>query len=52
MICDAKNCKDEAELLLKYDCGVGPEQILHLCQKHYDSNPIFKEHVNKIVEIK
>ena len=52
MICEGKGCKAEAELSLWYDCGVGPDQVLLLCQKHYDSDSIFGQHIRKIEKIK
>jgi len=50
-ICNGIGCKEKPKYDITYDSGTH-DQNLVLCQKHYDSNPVFKQHVKKIEEIK
>jgi len=52
LICEGNGCKDKPELSIIYDSGVGPDQVLLLCKKHYDSNEVFRKHIKKIEKIK
>jgi len=52
LICEGNGCKDIPEVSIRYDCGVGPDQVLLLCKKHYDSDPVFRKHIKKIEDIK
>jgi len=52
LICEGKGCKEEPDVSVRYDCGVGLDQVLLLCEKHYNSNEVFRKHIKKIEKIK
>ena len=49
-ICVGIDCKEKPKYEIIYDSGTH-DQNLVLCQKHYDSNPVFKKNIKKIQEL-
>ncbi len=49
--CSGEGCTNKPKYDIIYDCGV-EDQHLILCQKHYDSNPVFQKNYTKKDEIK
>lgn len=50
--CESKDCPNIPEFSIRYDVGSGPDQVLVLCRKHYESNEVFQRNIKKIKEIK
>ncbi len=49
--CNGNNCKTVARYSISYECGGSPIQKLTLCKNHFDSNPVFKQHIKTIKEL-
>ena len=51
-MCEGKDCKETPKFSITYDVGVPPNQILILCDKHYNSNDVFHRNIIKIEDVK
>jgi len=49
--CCFLNCKEIPNKSIIYDCGPNPNQELVICNKHYESNEVFRQFIKKIEEI-
>lgn len=51
MKCNKRQCKSPAKFEILYNAGT-TKQKLTLCQRHLDSDPVFKLNIKTIKEVK
>ena len=50
--CSFLDCAGLVQYEISYDVGVNGNQDLVLCEKHYQSDPVFQQNILSIREVK